>query len=147
MLHEKNKKPLNPVLNTEKLRNQLFNLKQKFESLIKKLEKEFPEYFNLKYDFKAASADEIKKQIPKDTMVIEYFLGDENIFAFVFTKSEYYVRQIRKSKSFDDKIKTYRYLLTQTAGIMDENTATKFSELSYYFYKVLLKDILSPISM
>lgn len=142
LLHEENKNPGKSLLNTEKLRNQLFNLKQKFETLIKKLEREFPEYFNLKYDFKPASADEIKKQIPEDTMVIEYFLGDENIFAFVFTGSKYYVSHISKSKSFDNKIKTYRNLLTQNTGIMDESAVTKFKELSYYLYKVLLKDIL-----
>jgi len=143
-LYEENKKRNKSQLKLDELRNKLFVLKQKLEAFIKKLEKDYPDYKILKENFKTAGSDEIVKQIPEDTIVIEYFLGDENIFAFVFSGSGFYVNQIRKKMNFDKNILDYRKSITQINISSDESSVIKFKKLSYFLYKTLLKNILAP---
>lgn len=126
----------------KELRNKLFKVKESYEITVKKIQKEYTGFSDVKYDKITVSIDEIKKHIPEDTMIIEYFLGDENIFAFVFTKETCFVNQINKTRNFEKKVREYRDLLTQLNSFTESNFAVRFKNLSNYFYKVLLKNIL-----
>lgn len=143
LIYAKSKNPGRSESEINEMRNNLFILKHRFETFIKSLENKYPEYYTLKNDLRTVTANEIKKYIQNDTMIIEYFLGEENIFAFVFTKETCFVNQIKKSRSFEKKIREYRDLLTQFNSFMQSNFAVRFKNLSHYFYKVLLKNILN----
>lgn len=61
--------------------NDLFALQRKYERLISKLENEYSDYYDLKYNFNVLSAADIKKKI-NDDILIEYFHADSILFAF-----------------------------------------------------------------
>lgn len=126
----------------KELRNKLFKVKERYEITVKKIQKEYTGFSDVKYDEITVSIDEIKKHIQENTMIIEYFLGEEYIFAFVFTKETCFVNKIKKSRNFEKKIREYRDLLTQINSFTDSRTSLKFKYLSHYFYKVLLRNIL-----
>lgn len=75
----------------KKLRAQLFNANTEYQSFIKKLEKDYPEYYNLKFSPSTASVADVQKILSKDQAVVSYFIGEKNrrIYQFVITANKF----------------------------------------------------------
>lgn len=142
IIYERTYMKVKPNAEIIDLRNKLFISKQRFESFITNAAKKYPEYYSLKSKLRTVSINEIKENIKEDTVIIEFFMGDENIFAFVFTKNKCLVDRIKRTKSFEKKVMEYRESLTQINSFTDSCTSLKFKYLFHYFYKVLLRNIL-----
>lgn len=72
------------------LRNKIFLLKQQADSINAVFEKEFPNYYRLKYDVDVVAVQEIQHSMVDDeTSLIEYFIGDSSIYAFFISKNTY----------------------------------------------------------
>ncbi|MCB0839894.1 MAG: CHAT domain-containing protein, partial [Bacteroidetes bacterium] len=67
-----------------------FALKQSFDSLKKSIETHHPEYFQLKYNNEVSGLDEIQKKVPDETTLLEYFVGDSNLYMFVIYQEGYH---------------------------------------------------------
>ena len=72
----------------QELRRTLFNLNDKYETFTKKLEQDYPEYFNLKFNKATPTAGSIQKLIPEGTAVISYFIADKGHRLYIFTLSQ-----------------------------------------------------------
>ena len=71
----------------EYLDKQLFHLKEEYQAFLGALEKEFPQYFNLKYDLSTINVSELKDHIlNEDEQFVEYFWGEEFLHIFSITK-------------------------------------------------------------
>ncbi|OFY69479.1 MAG: hypothetical protein A3G23_10595 [Bacteroidetes bacterium RIFCSPLOWO2_12_FULL_37_12] len=89
--------------------DKLFNLKQKYDALIKRLESKYPQYYKLKYDVKTATVKDIQTEILDDrTALIEYFTGDTSIYIFSVTKSSFEVIRVKKDSLFNDFVTRMR---------------------------------------
>lgn len=91
----------------------LFELSNKYDSLINVFGKEYPSYYDLKYDNKVISITEVQKQLANDEVVIEYALTDSALFTLVIDseKSNYYKTKI------DNNFKINLGVLQQVAEI------------------------------
>ncbi|MBX2966207.1 MAG: CHAT domain-containing protein [Cyclobacteriaceae bacterium] len=58
------------------LRETAFHLNQSYRSFIQNLEKQYPEYFNLKYNSTSPSISEIQSLLDPKTAVVSYFIDD-----------------------------------------------------------------------
>lgn len=85
--------------------NQLFDFNQDYQALVKGLETDYPEYYEMKYNTTLASLNDLQQQIlkPKEALV-EYFVGTDSIYAFVVTKEETQVVRIPKIQDYDKPI-------------------------------------------
>lgn len=72
----------------------LFDLKQKYEDLTNRLEKEYPDYHALKYQTKTITVPEIMEQIPFNTTLVEYFIGDSVINIFTVYSEEFDITHV-----------------------------------------------------
>jgi CHAT domain-containing protein len=84
---------LDPALDSSRIaqaRDGLLTAKQDFEDFQKRLEKQYPKYFDLKYQ-KAdpLSISAIQKTIEADRVVMEYFIADSVLYAFIISNSDY----------------------------------------------------------
>jgi CHAT domain-containing protein/Tfp pilus assembly protein PilF len=80
-----------PAPDEEKyLREALFSLNRGYEAFVRKLEKDFPSYFNLKFNAASPSIAQLQKLIDDNTAVLSYFVDDK--------KNRFYVYQITKNK-------------------------------------------------
>lgn len=80
-----------PGTEEKKLRAQLFSTNADYQSFIKKLEKDYPEYYNLKFSPATASVTDVQKILSKDQAVVSYFIGEKNkrIYQFVITPNRF----------------------------------------------------------
>ena len=83
-------------------RDRLFDLRREYEALLRRLEKQYPRYFDLKYRFATASAEEVRQRILDErTALVEFFVGRDRLFVFVVTKRGLTGSSVAKDASFE----------------------------------------------
>ncbi len=75
-----------------------FEINQKYEALRQQLEKDYPDYYRMKYRLETAGPDQIQRSMlaPNQAMV-SYFIGDSSVFIFVISRERIDVKEIRKN--------------------------------------------------
>jgi CHAT domain-containing protein/tetratricopeptide (TPR) repeat protein len=119
---------------TEKeLRENFYALNRNYESFTASLEKEYPAYFNLKYNSASPSIAELQKLLNGHTLVISYFIDDKfnRLYIFEVTASGFAVEDHELAPDFERNIKGFRNSLL----FSEINT---FRKSSYYLSKSLL---------
>lgn len=81
--------------------NKQFEYNLQWQALIEQFEKEYPDYFNLKHQTKLPEPDQIREYLSPDTMLINYFVGQECIYISTLTKSKLLFYKIDKPAHFD----------------------------------------------
>jgi len=92
--------------------DRLFRRNRSIDSLILVFERQFPEYHNLKYNNKPATAKDIQNLLDNKTAMISYFAGDTTITIFTLTKRNLDVKRVPKITNLNDSIVWFRYGLT-----------------------------------
>ncbi|MFZ6014240.1 MAG: tetratricopeptide repeat protein [Bacteroidota bacterium] len=124
-----------PTAEEEKyLRETSFSLNRQYETFVKRLEKEFPQYFNLKFNSSIPSVAQIQNLLDAKTAVLSYFIDDKNakLYTFVITQKSYRIVEHTLPKEFD------RYITGLRNSLF-------FNELKTYKLAAMkLSDILIP---
>lgn len=71
--------------NYASLQTQLLEQQGKQEQFVKTLETKNPTYFKYKYDTTLVSLNKVKKYLANDQTVLEYFMGDDAIYALIIS--------------------------------------------------------------
>jgi len=120
----------------EQLFEALFKVKIKYNQLVNQLETDYPAYYELKYAFtNPLTIAEIQQQLPDSTLLLEYFLGEEQLFIFSMDKLNFQHTIISLPSGFRDACSQYLTLLDSGTD-MPKND---YSKLAYQLYEVLLK--------
>lgn len=84
--------------------NKLFELNNKYDSLITVFEKEYPAYYKMKYDNSVLELHEVQSKLSGSQVVIEYTMNDTSfLYAFVITRNSFDLKTIPlKSLFFSD---------------------------------------------
>lgn len=122
--------------NNEQLRrwrNQHFDYQRRYEKLIKKLEREYPDYFQLKYDVDNTSIHELQETLDCQTAIIEFFVGRRKTYIFTIgcdfvNIQSIDIKETRLNEWVGDLIE----------AIYAENVK-EYKELAYSLYQHLLK--------
>ncbi len=117
-----------------KLINDRIVISTKLDSLHKEFNKNHPKYASLKYKNKEVKISDVQGNINRDSQLITYFLGEENLFSFIITKNEV---TFFKSTVAEIIIKLVGSLNTEIINL--ENTNNTSNQL----YSVLLNEQLN----
>lgn len=123
-----------PSADEEKqLRETAFGLNRSYNDFIRRLEKEYPEYFNLKYDQSLPSVMDLQAALDKQTLLLSYFLDekDQRLYVFQITPTRFSVDNIALPADFDKKITGLRNSLYY-------NAAPVYKSVAYELYKILI---------
>lgn len=91
------------------LNHNLFDLKHQYENLLTQLAKDYPKYYQLKFEPTTISIEEIQQNILKENQsIIEYFIADSSTYTFLINKKEFKVFQLERSKNLTSKINQFR---------------------------------------
>ncbi|HYC84753.1 MAG TPA: CHAT domain-containing protein [Chryseosolibacter sp.] len=92
------------------LRETAFKLSRAYESFIRKLESDFPQYFNLKFNTTSPSMQDLQKLLDKETAVLSYFIDDKGgrLYTFLITAKRYKVFERTLPAEFDRYITGFR---------------------------------------
>lgn len=88
------------------LREASFNLNRSYESFVRKLENEFPGYFNLKFNAALPSINQLQNLLNDKTALLSYFIDEKNnrLYIFVITRRSYKIVDHSLPKEFDKYI-------------------------------------------
>ena len=109
---------------------ELFDLKQQYRNLIQTIESEYADYTQFKYRGQGIDIKSIKKKLlNEDQGIVEFFVGEEHVFAFLLTKQEEYFIQLPKDSALENKVAD---ILTWVRGYLNSNgNANKISDAQY----------------
>ena len=122
--------------------SRIFDLSRKRDELIKSIEKNYPAYYNLKYDNSVISINDIQKKLSPELAIIEFTLTDSTLYTFAITSTSKQLVNISIDSSFNRNLQILR---TQLTGKDFNNYTTvdfkAFVNSSYDLYRKLLYPI------
>ncbi|MEZ4884280.1 MAG: CHAT domain-containing tetratricopeptide repeat protein [Chitinophagales bacterium] len=113
---------------------QYFDLDQAYQQLIAHFEVTYPEYHQLKYEIQTPKIEDIQQQMSVATAMIEYFMGERNIYIFVLTKTNMRLVKVDKPKDFEKSISHFQRAI-------DTGSITRFVAASSQMYSYLIYPI------
>lgn len=115
--------------------NKCFTLGREYDDIIARLEKKYPEYYNLKYQNKTVTVQEIRENIlEENNALVEYFLGDSLLYIFTVTQNNLDVVQLKIDSDFENLVQNLR------SGLIDEDYAL-YSKTAYQLYQKLIQPV------
>ncbi len=131
LFHEKEKQK---IAQKEK---DLFVIKKQHQDLLKQIEKNYPAFYNLKYEIPTVSLSTIRNSLlDQQTGIVEYFITKDSIYSFVISKQQFEIFSQKKIADFDLKVKQYRESISHYT--LDEQAYSSFVNCSQYLYQNLL---------
>lgn len=76
------------------LKKQRNGLKESLNAIFKNLEKDYPDYYQLKIENKIPTVKEIQNHLKADELLFEYFVGIDKVYLFGFSKKDLQVFEI-----------------------------------------------------
>ncbi len=106
------------------LQNELFEQQQHYDTFVAQLEAKYPDYHNLKYGQSIAGIDEIRRDIlSHDVVFVEYFMGDEQLYAFFITKNKIHLSATPNTKQIQANISELRQAINEANDVSYVQTA------------------------
>ena len=131
-----------PTAEEEKtLRETAFELNRAYEDYTEKLEAQYPDYYNLKFNTVSPTIAQIDKLLDKKTALISYFIDDSNdrLYIFMITKNKFRVTDHALTENFDRFITGFR-------NGMFFNDQRTFQRAAYELNNILIPTIPRGVS-
>ncbi len=126
--------------------NHIFDLSRQQDELIKSIEKNYPLYYNLKYDNSVISIEQIRKKLSPKQAMIEYTLTDSTLFIFAITSDKTQLFTSAIDSSFTRNLQTLKQELT--GKVFNNYSGSDFREYvcaSHELFRTLLLPVQSTI--
>ena len=93
----------------KKLRTQLFDLNNQYNRFTEGLEKNYPAYFDLKFNRSAPRVADVQKGLDEKTAFISYFFSeaDSMLYQFILTRTKYTIRTQAITASFSGALRGF----------------------------------------
>ncbi len=92
------------------LRETLFVLNSRYDAFTRKLEQQFPEYFNLKFNTASPSIAQLQQKLDNHTALLSYFIDDTTgkLYIFLITQKHFSITDHVLDKTFDKYMAGFR---------------------------------------
>lgn len=116
------------------------------EKLQSYLESNFPKYYEVKYAPRLATIGQIQERLPEGGELIEYFVGNEAIYAFGINRDTFVFQRFDKSKLFEDQIHHFYNSVSTYHSDQEElhKQYHQYVQSGELIYERLLKPLLLP---
>lgn len=117
------------------------NIKRKaHEELLSKIEKKYPEYYKMKYDYERLTIKKLQEELAADEAFLEYMVSDSFVFVLVITKDAVYNQYKKTATPIARQItKLLRYIRTHKAN--------EFAKVGHKVYELIIgEDLAEKIS-
>ncbi len=129
----------------EGLNDLIFEKKQLLSQQIAAVERNFPDYYNLRYETATLPVSEVQEKLlaPNQT-ILEYFLGGESLHIFVINKDDFRVVSLGLDTIFFNALDNYnisiRNFSSASSAELNQNLE-KYVSSSYALYQFLIKPV------
>ncbi|NOU18472.1 MAG: CHAT domain-containing protein [Bacteroidales bacterium] len=121
---------------------QQFSLSQKLEGLMQRLESRYPEYYKQKYSNQVVSVTQLQKSMGKKEAILEYVLGDKELYTFAITKDTFLLVRQEADTTFYSNLS----FLTSTFHNQYSMGYYKYMDAAYALYKKLIYPVESLLT-
>ena len=125
--------------------NKLLTLRQSYDELIVRIEKEFPDYHRLKYDLETRSVPQVQeKLLHAGQAMIEYFVGSDSLFVFYIRPKSFRVLTLEKPPFLEKLVEDFRigisefHLSADPTDIEYERLAKLYTLRANQLYQLLI---------
>ncbi len=112
------------------------------QALKEELEREYPDYYHLKYDNQSIRIDRIQKYLQGDEALLEYFVGDEHLFVFVVTRSSVHWQALDGPSLWSEKLFRLRKEVMDSG---QKSGISEFGQLAHDLYQQVLEPARSKL--
>lgn len=127
---------------TDHLKEELFVLDQRFKTFKGQLQEKYPNYFRAFYNVEPISIKKIQKDlIDENQMLIEYFLGANQLFIFSITKTEINLTAQNLELPLENWVNRFRKSIDSYTqqGLNQNKTLENYQKSAHLLYSILLK--------
>lgn len=114
----------------QRLRERLFLLNRQYEQFVARLEKDFPQYYNLKFNTVPPRLVDVQHKLDDKTAILSYLIDEDHsgLYVFVITKKKYRVFQQPLPADLDRNITGLRNGLVFNTPAVYRSAATSLSK-------------------
>ncbi len=94
-------------------KSQFFDLHQEYLQLIQQFEQDYPDYYQLKYETKTVSIEEIQNSLSEDQVMVNYFVGENRYYIFFISSNGFEVFEDEKPDDFEQTIERFLQSIQQ----------------------------------
>lgn len=94
------------------LRKTVFDTERKLESFKSQLERNYPVYYRAKYSPSTIELTKLQQQLPDNTTLLQYFVGDSSIYCFEISRTAAQFKRQSFNTSFKETLAGYQKSLT-----------------------------------
>ena len=124
-----------------KISGKLFDVRRDYEKLKTLFEKEYPDYYRLKYDLSTVGVAEIQKDIIEENeTLLEYFVGDSAIYIYVVNQNDFQFHKVEKDFPLEEWIKDFRLANNDKKPTRDVNVE-HYHETAHELYQKLIAPV------
>lgn len=111
--------------------DELFTAQTSYRELITQLERNYPAYYQLKYETSVPAISSIQLALPASAALVNYLIGDSVLYSFVITQNEFSVHRspIDRARFYDQQV-AFRRSITR-------KLSWDYAELGYELYNLL----------
>ncbi len=93
----------------KKIRAELFASNQEYNNFIKKLEKEYPNYYNLKFNQSTPTVVNLQNSLNAETAIVSFFVAEQSkrIYQFIITKKQFKISNLTLPDDFDKQVRGF----------------------------------------
>ena len=118
----------------QKLQNQFFDCHKRYLQLVEKFEKEYPDYYQLKYQTETVSVEMIQQTLSANQWMVSYFIGEMHFYIFFMGKDVFEVMEYEKSKGFEQLVNDFLQSIQQ-------HQLEEYEHKAYELYQRLLQPV------
>lgn len=121
-------------------KDQLDSLENEYSIFVHALEKDYPNYFELKYDAEVASLTDTQSALRESECLLEYFLGDEKLYCMLVTDSAANIISSEDAGDIKLRLEAYRNGLMDWEGGLNDpaQTYARFCNSSAELFETLI---------
>jgi len=128
------------ILNTKDLgkKDGLFKLQTDYRELIESLEKNYTNYYNLKYNQDVISLKQLQKSLKEEEAILSFFYGNTSVYRVTITNTKKELKRIKIIETLETSILDFQKFISSPISNL-----TELSVVSKKLYTVLLPEIIS----
>ena len=118
----------------QRYRSQYFDYLQSYTQLIEKIEQDYPDYYQLKYETQTASIDEIQESLTENQVMVSYFVGETHYYIFLITPNLFEMLDYEKPGDFEELIDTFLQAIQQ-------HQLKDYYQTAFRLHRLLMKEV------
>lgn len=131
----------------KKSQKALFPLQEEYNNFIRNLERDFPFYFEMKYQAKAVTAAQMQNYLSNEMAFVNFFTTEKEVYVFVLTKEQSHFFNLTKTPSFKSDMAMFRKAVGDLDFIQDATVQADalYQKLGWELYQHYFQQVQSVL--